>query len=140
MGPAIFFLLFLVAVLLCTPRAERALALGSMAVVGTVIWLAIETNLHRILGSIVGDVVGLAWEYRNDLMLLLASAIVFIVPILMIYMAVCDQLDRYATAKSIRARRSLKALGLILRSEHPWLWVADEERSSRMIWRFRNKK
>ncbi|MGB9235350.1 MAG: hypothetical protein WCC04_13125 [Terriglobales bacterium] len=132
MGALIVFLLFVAVLLICTPRAERGLALGAMALVGAVIWLAVRIHLHSIVGSMVGTVLALGWEYRNDLLLFFAAAIVLIVPILMIYMTACDQLDRRAAARKIRARRSLKGLGLTLRSEHPWLWLMDEETSSRM--------
>jgi len=140
MGGLIVFLLFVAVLLICTPRTDRGLALGSMLVVGAAIWLAVRINLHRILGGIVGMVAGLVWEYRSDLLLFFAAAIVLSVPILMVYMTVCDQIDRHATEKSIRARRSLRGLGLILRSEHPWVWVMDQERSSRVASQLRKKK
>jgi len=140
MGAIIVFLLFVAVLLICTPRSERGLALGSMLVAGIAIWLALRINLHRILGGIVGTVAGLVWEYRSDLLLFFAAAIVLIVPILMIYMTVSDQLERREFEKSIRARRSLRGLGLILRSEHPWMWVMDHERSSRLASQFRKKK
>jgi len=140
MGAIIVFLLFVAVLLICTPRSERGLALGSMLVVGIAIWLALRINLHRILGGIVGTVAGLVWEYRSDLLLFFAAAIVLIVPILMIYMTVSDQLERREFEKSIRARRSLRGLGLVLRSEHPWVWVMDRERSGRLASQFREKK
>jgi hypothetical protein len=140
MGAFVVFLFFVAVLLISTPRSERGLALGSMLVVGTAIWLAVRINLHRILGGIVGAGAALVWEYRGDLLLFFAAAIVLIVPILMIYMTVCDQIDRHATEKSIRARRSLRGLGLILRSEHPWVWVLDQERSNRVASQFRKKK
>jgi hypothetical protein len=140
MGAIIVFLLFVAVLLICTPRSERGLALGSMLVVGIAIWLALRINLHRILGGIVGTVAGLIWEYRSDLLLLFAVAIVLIVPILMIYMTVCDQLHRREFEKSICARRSLRRLGLILRSEHPWVWAVNQERSGRLTAQFPKKK
>lgn len=140
MGALIVFLLFVAVLLICTPRSERGLALGSMLAVGTAIWLAVRINLHRILGDVVGTVAGLVWEYRSDLLLFFAAAIVLIVPILMIYMTVCDQLDRRELEKSLRARRSLRGLGLVLRSEHPWVWAMDHERSGHVASQFRRKK
>ena len=91
MGALIVFLLFVAVLLICTPRAERGLALGAMALVGAVIWLAVRIHLHSIVGSMVGTVLALGWEYRNDLLLFFAAAIVLIVPILMIYMTACDR-------------------------------------------------
>jgi hypothetical protein len=140
MGAIIAFLLFVAVLLICTPRTERGLALGSMLAVGIAIWLAVRINLHRILGGIVGTVAGLVWEYRSDLLLFFAAAIVLIVPILMIYMTVCDQLGRREFERSVRARRSLRGLGLILRSEHPWVWVMDHERHGHLTSQFRKKK
>ena len=140
MGALIVFLLFVAVLLICTPRSERGLALGAMLVIGTAIWLAVRINLHRILGGIVGTVAALVWEYRSDLLLLFAAATVLVVPILMIYMTVCDQLDRREFEKRIRARRSLRGLGLVLRSEHPWVWVLDREQSGRMVSQSRQKK
>ena len=140
MAAIIVFLLFVAVLLICTPRPERGLALGSMLAVGVAIWLAARINLHRILGGIVGTAATLVWEYRSDLLLFFAAAIVLIVPILMIYMTLCDQLDRRAFEKSVRARRSLRGLGLILRSEHPWAWFADHERPSRLTSQFLKKK
>ena len=139
-GATIVFLLFVAILLICTPRPERGLALGSMLAVGIAIWLAVRINLHRILGGIVGTTAALVWEYRSDLLLFFAAAVVLIVPILMIYMTVCDQLDRREFERSIRARRSLRGLGLILRSERPWVWVIDHERSSRLAAQFRRLK
>ncbi|MFZ1918691.1 MAG: hypothetical protein WAU58_14040 [Terriglobales bacterium] len=140
MGAVIVFLLFVAILLICTPRSERGLALGSMLAVGIAIWLAVRINLHRILGGIVGTIAGLVWEYRSDLLLFFAAAIVLIVPALMIYMTVRDQLDRREFEKSVRARRSLRRLGLTLRSEHPWVWAVDHERSSRPASQIRKKK
>ena len=140
MGATIVFLLFVAVFLICTPRSERGLALGSLLAVGISIWLAVRINLHRILGNIVGTLAGLGWEHRSDLLLFFAAAIVLIVPILMVYMTLCDQLDRRAFEKSVRARRSLRGLGLILRSEHPWASFVDQERSSRLTSQFLRKK
>jgi len=132
MGAVIIFLLFVLVLLACTPPPERGLALGSMLVVGIAIWLAVGVHLHRVLGSTIGFVVTLAWEHQNDLLLFFAAAIVFIVPILMVYMAVSDEFNRHRVARALRGRRSLKELGLTLRAEHPWVWVPERQGRGRM--------
>jgi hypothetical protein len=99
MGAVIFFLLILVALLLCTPRAERGFALGSTLLVGAIFWLAIEINLHRVLAGILGGVAGFFWEHRSEVILFLAAGIVLIVPVVMLYVAVCDQIAARAATK-----------------------------------------
>jgi hypothetical protein len=96
MGPVIFFLLTVAALLICTPRGERGLALGSMLTVGAALWLAVRINLHSILGSILGAVLALAWEYRNELLVLFGATVVLIVPLLMIYVALRDRVEARA--------------------------------------------
>ena len=118
--------LVVVALLAFTPRADRGLAFGSLLAAGGVVWLAVRIKLHSVVGSLVGAVLTIAYEYRNDLLLGFAAAIVLIVPVVMIYVAICDQLEKRAAEKSIRSRRSLHGMGLVLRSEHPWLWIGDE--------------
>ena len=120
MGAVIFFVLIVIVLLSCTPRGERRLALGSMLVVGAVIWLAVRIKLQSILGALIGAAMGLAFEFRNELLLGFAAAIVLIVPMVMIYVAVSDQMIERAAAKARRLRRGI---GFVLRSEHPWLWV-----------------
>jgi hypothetical protein len=141
MAATIAFLLFVgVLLMICTPRSERGLAFGFMLALGGAVWLAVRINLHRILGSMVGTLAEFVWEYRSDLLLFFAAGIVLIVPVLMIYMTVSDQLDRRQFERSVRARRSLRGLGLILRSEHPWVWLMDREPSGRPARQFRKKK
>jgi hypothetical protein len=94
MGAVIFYVLFVAVLLICTPRPERVLALSTTLAIGAVIWLAVMIHLHSILGSFVGAVVSLFWEFRNELLLVLAATVVLIVPILMIYIEVSDRLGR----------------------------------------------
>jgi Kef-type K+ transport system membrane component KefB len=101
-GVVIFYVLFVVALLICTPRSQRVLALTTMAAVGAAIWLAVRINLHSILGSFVGAVVALFWEFRYELLLILAAVVVLIVPILMIYVGLSDRLRAGATAQKRR--------------------------------------
>ena len=136
MGAVLFLLLFVAVVLACTPSSERRFAVGSMLVVGAVIWLAVRINLHRIVGNLVGDGMALAWDYRNDLLLIFAASIVLVVPAVMIYVAITDQFRRRAAE---RARRRPKGLGFPLRSQHPWLWVMDEKGSANSSSRFSKK-
>lgn len=140
MGAVICFVLAVVAVLACTPRSERGLALGSMLAVGTVIWLAVRISLHSILGSIFGNLAALAWEYHAEILLAFAAAVVLIVPVVMIYVGVCDQLEARATARKIRAQRSRRGIGFTLRSEHPWRWAMDEDGSDSPGFWFRKEK
>lgn len=79
-----------------------------MLVVGAGLWLAVRIHLHGILGSLVGDVVALFWEYRNELVLALGAAVVLIVPILMIYVGLLDRLSGDSIAqKGSRATDSV---------------------------------
>lgn len=94
MGAVIFYVLFVVVLLVCTPRSERVLALSTMLVIGAAIWLAVRISLHSIFGSFVGEVVSLFWRFRNELLLVLAAVVVLIVPILMIYIEVSDRIGR----------------------------------------------
>jgi len=116
MGAVIFFLLAVAALLACTPRAERRLALGYMLIIGALIWLAIRINFHSILGSIVGAAMALAWEYRDELLLVFAGGIVLIVPIIMIYVVLCDHLEARAAARAIETRELLDGMGLTRKS------------------------
>jgi hypothetical protein len=135
-GVVIFFSLFVAFLLVCTPKGERGLALGSTLTVGAVILFIIRINLHRIVGDLFGDATALLWSYRNDLLLAFAAAIVLVVPIVMIYMSVSDQVHK----KQIeRERQRLRGIGFPLRSEHPMLWLMDEKRSTRLASRFRRK-
>ncbi len=111
MGPLIFFLLVAAAILTCTPRHERGLALGSLLIVGATIWVATRINLHRFLASIVGSVIALAWAYREELLVLFASAVVLVVPILMIYIAVCDRIPTPSAARRARTQDSANESG-----------------------------
>jgi len=120
MGAVIFFVLIVIVLLSCTPRGERRLALASMLVVGAAIWLAVRIKLHSILGGLIGAAMALAFEYRNELLLSFAAAVVLIVPMVMIYVAVSDQVIEHAAAKARRLRRGI---GFTLRSQHPWLWI-----------------
>jgi hypothetical protein len=137
MGAVIFFVVIVAGLLACTPRGERGLALASMAVVGVVIWLCVRINLHSILGNILGDTLAFGYEHRDDLVLVFGAAIILIVPILMIYTVACDQLEKQAAARRIRKRRSRCGLGFVLRSEHPWVWIIEDEKPSGAVLRFR---
>ena len=116
MGAVIFFLLAVAALLACTPPCERRLALGSMLIVGALIWLAVRTNFHTILGGIVGAAMALAWDYRNELLLIFGAGVVLIVPIIMIYVGLCDHLEARAAARAIEARELPDGMGLTRKS------------------------
>jgi MFS family permease len=102
MGAGVFFfLLFAVMLMICTPREERGLALGSMAVVGAAILLLIRLHIHSEVGSFVGAVVELAWRYREETLMAFGIGVVMIVPLLMIYVGLRDRED-------LRRERSLR--------------------------------
>jgi len=140
MGAVIFFLVIVVGLLACTPRAERGLALGSMAVVGIVIWLSVRIDLHSILGNILGDALALWYKHRDDLVLMFGATVILIVPILMIYTVACDQLEKKAAARRIKERHLRSGLGFVLRADHPWVWIIEDEKTPGAVLRFRKGK
>ena len=100
MGAALLiFVLVVAALLLCTPRGERRLALGCMAIMGIAIWIAVRIHAHSFLGYFIGTLLAAAWEHRDEIVLALAAAVVLAAPIAMVWMAVGDQMARRGRAK-----------------------------------------
>jgi uncharacterized membrane protein len=101
---SLFFILILVVlvILLCTPKAELGLASGTLLVLGLGVWLAVETNLPVLLSRILGDIVELGWENREQLLMALAASIILIVPMVLMYVVICEQIDNHAIRKEFR--------------------------------------
>ena len=69
MAAILFFSSLLATVILiCTPREERALALGSMLAVAAAFWFAVRIKLHTIIAGILGFLMQRIWENRIDLL------------------------------------------------------------------------
>jgi hypothetical protein len=99
-GAAIFiFVLIAAGLVLATPRGERRLVLGCMAIVGIAIWVAVRIRAHSVLGDFIGSLLAAAWEHRDEIVFGLAGAMVLIVPIAMAWMAVSDHLAQRAQSK-----------------------------------------
>lgn len=110
MGPIIFIVvLTVIALLAFTPKAERGLALGLMMAVTGFVWFAVKIKLHSVLAEILGSALDFVWGYRIILLEILASLIVLIVPLLMIYVAVCDRLEASAVSRAIEAVEAREA-------------------------------
>jgi len=105
MGAVIFFLFFVAVLLICTPREEWGIALGSMLLVGAVVWLAVQIKLHNILGSILGFLAERLWAHRMDLLVVFGIVVVLIVPLMMIYVVWCDHVDRRELLETSRKLR-----------------------------------
>ena len=103
MGAAIFFVLILVlivaALLSFTPRGERRLALGCMAIVGIAIWVAVRIRVHSFLGDFIGTLLAAAWDHRDEIVLALAAALMLAAPIAITWMALGDHLAQRAKSK-----------------------------------------
>ena len=83
------FLLVVIVILLHTRRPDRDYTLGLMLLIAAFIGLAIKIRLL----SILGDLFALALEHWLEIVMAFGAAILLIVPAIMIYIAVRDQLD-----------------------------------------------
>jgi MFS family permease len=137
MGAIIFFLVIVAVLIAFTPREERALAVGAMLALGSLIWLAVKANLSSILGNIIAGVVSLGWEYRNELLLAFAATVVLIVPIVMIYVVMCDYIEARALARRTAGPEPPDGMGLTRQSVR--LSLICEGRSYLGRWRIRKK-
>lgn len=91
----VVFLLVVIAILLYLRRPDRDYSLSAALLIAALTWLAIEIHVLRLLQ----DIVALAVAHWVDVTTALAAAILLVVPAMMLYIAVRDQLDR-ATGKS----------------------------------------
>jgi hypothetical protein len=85
----VIVLLVVIVVLLYTRRPDRDYTLGLMLLIAAFVWLAIEIHLL----SILGDFFAVALEHWLDIVMAFGAAVLLIVPAIMIYIAVRDQLD-----------------------------------------------
>jgi hypothetical protein len=109
-------LLVVIAILLYTCHPKRDYSLSVALLIAAFTWLAIEIHLLRILR----DLFALALEHWIEIVMAFSAAILLIVPAIMIYIAVRDQLDKcekvqeaHGTVRSKFERRvtTLMALG-----------------------------
>ena len=98
----VVFLLVVIAILLCLRWPQRDYSLSAALLIAAFTWLAIEIHVLRLLQ----DLVALAVAHWVDVTTSLAAAILLVVPAMMLYIAVRDQLDG-ATGKSPSPLRNL---------------------------------
>lgn len=98
----LFFLFVVVLLLLCTPKAELGLASGTLLLVGAAIWITVKTNIPVFLVRIIGSILELGWENREQVLLALAASIILIVPFVLTYVVICEQIDNHAIRKEFR--------------------------------------
>jgi small-conductance mechanosensitive channel len=82
-------LLVVIVALLYAHQSDGDYSLGIALLIGAFTWLAIEIHLLRILA----DFFAVALEHWLEIVMALGVAIVLIVPAIMIYIAVQDELD-----------------------------------------------
>jgi hypothetical protein len=92
-------LLVVIIVLLFTRRPARDYTVGVMILIAAGVWLAIEIGLI----SMLGEVFALAAEHWIKIVVALASAVLLIVPAIMISVAVRD---RFGSREKARDSRS----------------------------------
>jgi hypothetical protein len=89
-------LLVAIAILLYMRHPKRDYSLGIALLIAAFTCLAIEIHLLRFLG----DVFALAFEHWIETVLVFSAAILLIVPAIMLYVAVSDQIDSRALARA----------------------------------------
>lgn len=95
-------LLVVIAVLLYTCHPRRDYTLSIALLIAAFTWLAIEIRLLRILR----DVFALAFEHWVETVMAFGAAILLIVPAMMLYIAIRDQIDSRNLARVRHASRS----------------------------------
>ncbi len=91
---AVAILLVAIAILLYTSHPKRDYTLSAALLIVAFTWLAIEIHLLRL----VQDLVALAVKNWVDVLFALAAALLLVVPSLMLYIAIRDQIDNRAVA------------------------------------------
>jgi len=86
----VVLLLIVIVVLLWTRQAGRDYTLRIVFLIAAFTWLAIEIHLLKILGAIFA----VAVEHWFAIVMALGAAVLLSVPVLMIYIAVSDHLER----------------------------------------------
>src|SRR5271166_1343054 len=84
-------LLVVILILLYAHQADRDCSLEIALLIGVFTWLAIEIHLLRILAGVFA----LALEHWMEMVMLFSAGALLIVPVIMIYIAVCDRLDEH---------------------------------------------
>lgn len=92
------FLLVVIVVLLYTRQADRDYTLGLVILIAALTWLAIEIHILRILA----DLFALALEHWIEIVMAFSAAVLLSVPLIMVYIALRDQLDNRAIRKEFQ--------------------------------------
>jgi len=113
------FLLAVIAILLYLRRPERDYSLGAAALIAAATWLAIDVHLLRLLQ----EVLALAVENWIDVVMGLGALLLLIVPAMMVYIGVREEIDKRALVGHPRERftRACRAV-----SAHPENKVVDK--------------
>ena len=88
----VVFLLAVIAILLYLRRPNRDYTLGAAVLIAALTWLAIDVHLLRMLQ----EVFAFAMENWVDVVMALGALVLLIVPAVMIYIGVRDELDKRA--------------------------------------------
>lgn len=99
----VVFLLVVIAILLCLRQPDRDYSLSAALLIAALTWLAIEIHLLGLLENLFA----IALAHWIDVMIALAAAILLVVPAIMLYIAVREQIDNRATGKSLGPLRDL---------------------------------
>ncbi len=94
----VFFLVAVIVVLLSTQRVNRDYSVRIALLIAAFFWLAIEIHLL----SILADLCALALEHWLEIVMAFCAAVVLSVPLIMVYIALCDQLDERAIRQEFR--------------------------------------
>jgi len=97
----VVFLLVVIAILLYRHQAGRNYTLGVGLLIAALTWLAIEIHLLRILRVVFA----VAVEHWLDMVVAFGAAVLLIVPGIMIYLAVRDQLEHRPLLQEFRESR-----------------------------------
>ncbi|MGB9196998.1 MAG: hypothetical protein WCB53_08720 [Terriglobales bacterium] len=89
----VVLLLVVIAVLLYLRHPDRDYTLSAAVLIAALTWLAIEVHLLRLLH----DLFALAVDHWVDTVIGLSALLLLIVPAIMIYVAIRDQMDERAT-------------------------------------------
>jgi hypothetical protein len=88
----VLFLLAVIVLLLSTRQAERDYTIGIALLIGAFTWLAIEIHLLHVLA----DIFAAALEHWTEIVMALSVTILLIVPMIMLYIALRDELEKGA--------------------------------------------
>lgn len=94
----VFFLLVVIVALLSPQRAARDYSVRIMLLIAAFFWLGIEIHILRILA----DLCALALEHWVEILMAFSAAVVLSVPLIMVYIALGDQLEERAIRQEFR--------------------------------------